>query len=438
MNRKTILAVWMLALGWLGLPAPGYACSCIMPKAPCEEFWRTDALFVGTVTAIKTVKNTDGYSSRRVTLAISEALRGVTGNEVEVATGLGGGDCGYGFTRGEQYLVYAYRIKEKEEGASGLLSASICSRTRPLAEAGNDLAYVRSLGKAKTGAALFGQVVLLPHEPRADAPQNTPLAHLRVTITGTQREFTATTDEEGNYRLEGLPAGDYSVSLATPTEVATPAPVKITLPDKGCGEASFWLRLAGGRLRGKVFSQPGQTVTGVELFLRPADQRQWSDAVMVKEDGSYEFKEIPPGQYHVLFKHPGLVKGERLVAAYHPATFDVAQAAIIVIAEGQGFDDYSLHLPPFPKQRVVAGIALNAGGQPLAQVMVNYGVPNENFVATVKTDSAGRFSLQVYEGAACYARVILEPRPGKFEYYRWMPVPAAAQPFQLVAQERLQ
>ena len=51
---------------------------------------------------------------------------------VTFGTGVGGGDCGFSFRAGQTYLVYATGRREA-------LHTSICSRTRPLEEATEDL-----------------------------------------------------------------------------------------------------------------------------------------------------------------------------------------------------------------------------------------------------------------------------------------------------------
>ena len=55
--------------------------------------------------------------------------------EIVIETGLGGGDCGYDFRRGSDYIVYA----SKKPG--GGLSASICTPTRLVENAAEDLKY---------------------------------------------------------------------------------------------------------------------------------------------------------------------------------------------------------------------------------------------------------------------------------------------------------
>lgn len=84
-------------------PQPVYACSCIIPGTPAEEMEKSDAVFSGEVIKIEDSYNY-GYD---VTLQVLETWKGTEGSLIKVHTGMGGGDCGFGFKEGEEYLVYA-------------------------------------------------------------------------------------------------------------------------------------------------------------------------------------------------------------------------------------------------------------------------------------------------------------------------------------------
>src|SRR5262249_41583039 len=117
------------------------ACECLGGGPPCQNYFQVDAVFVGTVRAISTIGGTPDATFQRhsVTFTIERAFRGVEGMTVDVATGVGGGDCGYEFKAGERYLVYAYK-----NGRTGP-STSICSRTRPMSAAGDDLSFIERM-----------------------------------------------------------------------------------------------------------------------------------------------------------------------------------------------------------------------------------------------------------------------------------------------------
>jgi hypothetical protein len=89
-----------------------------IPPPPC------DALFAGTVTSMTVVTN--GYALRRlVTFHVIETWKGTNTVTQSVLTGLGGGDCGYPFKLGEDYVVYALTH-------AGNLHTDIALPTRPL------------------------------------------------------------------------------------------------------------------------------------------------------------------------------------------------------------------------------------------------------------------------------------------------------------------
>jgi hypothetical protein len=76
---------------------------------------------------------------RVVRLSVGDVLTEVDASqkEVEILAGYGGGDCGYGFQIGLEYVIYAYN------NSAGRLETGICTRTRPLAEAAEDVKYIR-------------------------------------------------------------------------------------------------------------------------------------------------------------------------------------------------------------------------------------------------------------------------------------------------------
>jgi len=72
-----------------------------------------------------------------VTFTVSESWKGVSSRRITIVTGRGGGDCGVEFKDGVEYVVYAY-----PPGHDGC-QTNICTRTREVAYAGDDLAFLR-------------------------------------------------------------------------------------------------------------------------------------------------------------------------------------------------------------------------------------------------------------------------------------------------------
>lgn len=119
----------------------GRRCSCMRPEEPAAAREGATAVFLGTVVRDSVVTVTtsgDPYPTHRVvTLAVHAAWKGPAADTVHLATGLGGGDCGYGFAQDGRYLVFAYGDAER-------LSTGICTLTRPAPVV--DAAFRSSLG----------------------------------------------------------------------------------------------------------------------------------------------------------------------------------------------------------------------------------------------------------------------------------------------------
>lgn len=216
------------------------ACSCA-ERLPCQAYGAASSVFVGTVIDSRMITTKQGNyerSMRAVRLSVDSPFRGVKGSEVEVMTGVGGGDCGFGFVATEQYLVYASEYE-------GKLYTSICSRSRSISRAAEDLTYIRGLAGARPGATISGNV-LRNRRSKNGGSENLPSADVKVVIEGqTKRELK--TDRKGHFRVEGLPAGRYVVKVSVPLglHVIGPAEQKAEVTDRGCAVVEFWVEPAG-------------------------------------------------------------------------------------------------------------------------------------------------------------------------------------------------
>jgi hypothetical protein len=125
---------------WFVFPNTAHACSCVADYSHEQAFDDAEAVFVGRVLAIdehrgfarqllRTIPFLDNRPSyRSVAFHVTERWKGVDTNLVTVATGFGGGDCGFLFAEGETYLVYAHDGDFYGEE----LATGICSHTEVL------------------------------------------------------------------------------------------------------------------------------------------------------------------------------------------------------------------------------------------------------------------------------------------------------------------
>lgn len=215
------------------------ACSCLQ-SAPCQAYGEASAVFVGTVidSRIVTTKRDKYQRSRRaVRLSVDTPFRGIRGSEVEITTGMGGGDCGFGFVPNEKYLVYA---SEHE----GKLYTGICSRTRSISRAAEDLSYIRGVKTAKPGATISGKVVR-SQRSKNGRYESLPFADVKIMMAGqTKREIK--TDRTGYFRVEGLSAGEYVVKVSVPLglQVSGSNEQTVKVTDRGCAVVEFWVEPA--------------------------------------------------------------------------------------------------------------------------------------------------------------------------------------------------
>jgi len=196
----------------LAAPLCVSACDCAYPGAPCKAFVRTPYVFSGRVTQLSTISvkmpNGEAYKDLLVFFQVGRNYRGLEGKTTaEVVTGSGGTDCGYNFREGELYLVYAY-----PHPTTGKLYSGICTRTRRLAEAGDDLEYFAHQDDPVHGAGIEGWIEELARGADNNIETTGPLKGARVKIEGQPGSWTVITGSDGRFRLWGLKPGAYRVS----------------------------------------------------------------------------------------------------------------------------------------------------------------------------------------------------------------------------------
>jgi len=131
-------------------PSTAAACSCVQPPGPKDAAQNSTAVFEGRVTRID-----DPQGEPKVHFKMVRSFKGPSSESIEVRTANSSAACGYGFEEGQSYLVYANDFE-------GTLSASLCSRTRLITEATEDL---NELGLGVT-----------PFDPGPGSDQKTPPA----------------------------------------------------------------------------------------------------------------------------------------------------------------------------------------------------------------------------------------------------------------------
>ncbi len=132
------LFAFVLAAGLLlGAPQIAHACSCVENPPPAEALEGADYVFTGTVTMIKSTNPAPGgqsFPKTTVKLDVQSVYKGNVGGKFSIETAESSAACGFTFSEGESYIVYAYA-----GDGGGAPSTSLCSRTATLSDAGVDI-----------------------------------------------------------------------------------------------------------------------------------------------------------------------------------------------------------------------------------------------------------------------------------------------------------
>src|SRR5215470_11145685 len=156
MKKQFRMSLLLAALVWVRVPLSATACDCGYAGAPCKAFEKAPTVFVGSAVRISPIdlKTASGgdYKDRLVSFEVERTYRGLTSKTAEVLSEWNS-DCGYRFQEGLRYLVYAY-----PHGSTGKLATSICTRTRPISEATEDLEYLSKKDDPSHGAGIEGSI----------------------------------------------------------------------------------------------------------------------------------------------------------------------------------------------------------------------------------------------------------------------------------------
>ena len=407
-----------------------HGCMCL-PGPTCEDTWKAAAVFVGTVVAIdkRQPTNREDHYSNQVRISVEESFRGDVGIQVVLLTGMS--SCDLHFQLGEQYLVYA-----QKSSVENRLTTSICTRTRLLSEASEDLSYLRNLSQASQGAMILGKVQRLTRNSEGVGKFD-PMTGIRVTVETTDKRMEFVSSAEGEFVAKDLKPGTYNVSIDLPKGLTGIKENSVTVSDKGCAAVQFFVQ-SDGRLSGQVTNTLGRVVSGAEITIFPVgkDPRSFGESAKSSEHGIYEFKRIAPGRYKLLIRYDGLSRFERpFPPLYHPGVQSAAQATVIEIGDGEEIKNYNIVVPELPRDRTIEGIVVLSGGILIKDVKVLMG--SEANFSFVPLDEAGRFSLKVYEGVSLMLLAYIE-RDAKRIESTWVTVPGVGDPgkIKLVIEEK--
>ncbi|HEX5873046.1 MAG TPA: carboxypeptidase regulatory-like domain-containing protein [Pyrinomonadaceae bacterium] len=329
----------------LTIPAMVAACTCGLEPFPCGQSWKTgDVIFVGTVKSKVPLDKVEVQGSSILIdrgfsyyIQVTDSLRGpyLVGQEIVIETGGGGGDCGYPFIPGNEYLVYA--------NGSQRLETNICTPTRPKVMAGAVIRQLRALRDKQPLDTLFGTIGIEPTGAGyEDLIETKTLANVTVrVIDSNKREYTTKTDSEGFYSFSSLPPDKYTIHVEFPAGFSlwqhdAGKPFTMEIKEGANCPVNLFAR-PDGRIAGTVVNPNGKGLAGF-VTIKPEDPKEAEVASRrgglpgyTTVDGTFKLMQLSPGRYRLLF-YPKV--GDRISFA------NVTYSRVIEIGIGQHVEDF--------------------------------------------------------------------------------------------------
>lgn len=415
------------------------ACTCMPTPSPCSSFSGTPVVFVGRVVSVKEDKVDIVRFGKKDTvriallanLAVEEPLKGIKVSTVDVVTGGGHGDCGYPFEAGKRYLVYAHTTQGEaltssisrtvsggESRMIAPLSANICSRTRPMEYATDDLELIRALNSGKPETRIFGHITQYVRKLgtyQYNTERVGPLVDVKIKAESGSDRFEGTTDRDGHFALNVKP-GSYTVSVQLPEgygplyDFDGPTKSNVNVTAAACGVELYFNAQVDGRIGGRVFDADGSPVMDqvevsiINLVSATKPLPQVESRSEYTKQGAYEFDGIMPGKYLIgvnIADAPD--RHSPYAKVYYPNTADPAQARVFTFEAGQKIKDIDFRLAEKLIEISISGTVVRQNGTPVVEADVDIYDQEDpkdqlGLGMEVKTDRQGRFTIKAFKG----------------------------------------
>ena len=380
-----------------------------MPQSACQTVWRYETVFTGVVTEVTDSdvlilesgkRSGSRFPKWQVTFKISEQFTGPNADKKEITIATGPSTCDYPFKRGVEYVVYGYRNPD------GRITTNICSPTKPVEFATEELKYLRGLRDAPE----FGRIHIVAYDANQPWTTHGPLGMfgVKVSLKGPNVRKQADTDSEGRATFVDLPPGEYSVSAAFYGYTLNQPLAPVKLHAKGCANVELPLQL-DRVVAGKVVSRDGRPMQDVLIEAVPARPRSENDTPFPVDSGAtdangrYELRNLRAGDYYLGISLGHTPTKENPYARwFYPGTEDPRAAVLIHIIEKPERQTFDFAAPDPQKHRVIEGVVIWPDGRPASGAEIIREDPRWPSMVSlaVTTDSAGQFKIEGFDGTS--------------------------------------
>jgi len=331
---KTLFVVGMATgLVW------GCECKSLTMAPACEKIGTMDVVFVGTAKSLTSYK--PAWARVRQSayrFAVERSYRGLRLGTAEVLVDPDNStSCGTRFELGVRYLVYASR----REGEADVVFTSVCHGSHEAARAAGELRFLEAFRRGETTTAVYGRVLQnVDYSERRRGESGAEVVGAEVTLQGKRGVLIQTTDRDGAFRFDGIPAGRWTISAKLRPFVPDPGTAQVDVVEGGCVEV--FPQLSGrAEFTGVLRNEKGEPAKRMRVqLLRRGSRGEWARAIEYWQDtdawGRFRYTNLPSGEY--LFGYE--IEREDLNDSayrtqYYPDAVGRATAKVIHLAPGE-------------------------------------------------------------------------------------------------------
>ena len=244
----------------------------------------------------------------------------------------------------------------------------------------------------------------------------------------------AKTDQEGNYRIDGLPAGSFRLSPVTQAYALASAQAvpeirgqTINVVDGEAVDRVDFKLVRGGVITGRITDVDGNPVIGEQVGVHGSNVRNetWSfenSRNRTDDRGIYRVFGLAAGEYRVSIgqDNPSAIGstmvrfGSLYIKTYYPGTTSQSEAKVLELKEGAELSNVDFVVGRASDGFAIAGRVVDNTGQPVPGVTVGYArieagrqdLRGMNFMGL--TDADGKFRAEGFQ-------------PGKYGVFTLIP-----------------
>jgi hypothetical protein len=312
------------------------------------------------------------------------------------------GGCVAEYRRGERYLVLANRYREDLPLQSG-----DCTGTLHIKDAKDALEFMRDWAAGKRQSFLQGRIGENVDDEMVsyslDYNHGNPLKNADVIATRQGKEFRGRTDERGQYRILVPEPGLYSVAVHLDGYAMTRGKYAVKVVPEACSEQDIGM-WTDSRVKGSVRSTSGEprSQIAVQLVRTLCDTcGRFELTEKTKADGSYEFRNVPPGQYLLGINVGGLQSTMPYPPRFYPGVDSAGKATPIHVEGARSISQLDFTIKDrLPTRRIDVQVVW-PDGRPVVNAVIRCvspevpGQPGSRDHISRRVDSNGRVSYEV-------------------------------------------